>query len=76
MCQEVCMGQIISQRIKELRKAAKETQVQVAAAIGVTEQYYQKLEYGENLPGIENAWKLADHFGVSIDYLVGRSDER
>ncbi|MCI8804216.1 MAG: helix-turn-helix transcriptional regulator [Oscillibacter sp.] len=70
------MGQIISQRIKELRKAAKETQVQVAAAIGVTEQYYQKLEYGENLPGIENAWKLADHFGVSIDYLVGRSDER
>lgn len=70
------MGQIISQRIKELRKAAKETQVQVAAAIGVTEQYYQKLEYGENLPGIENAWKLADHFGVSIDYLVGRSDLR
>lgn len=70
------MGQIINQRIKELRKAAKETQVQVAAAIGVTEQYYQKLEYGENLPGIENAWKLADHFGVSIDYLVGRSDER
>ena len=70
------MGQIINQRIKELRKAAKETQVQVAAAIGVTEQYYQKLEYGENLPGIENAWKLADHFGVSIDYLVGRSDQR
>ena len=70
------MGQIINQRIKELRKAAKETQVQVAAAIGVTEQYYQKLEYGENLPGIENAWKLADHFGVSIDYLIGRSDQR
>ena len=62
--------------ISELRKAAKETQVQVAAAIGVTEQYYQKLEYGENLPGIENAWKLADHFGVTVDYLIGRSDER
>ena len=24
----------------------------------------------------KNAWKLADHFGVTIDYLVGRSDKR
>ncbi len=66
----------INTRLKALRKEKKETQVTVAAAIGVTEQYYQKLEYGENLPGIENAWKLADHFGVTIDYLVGRTDER
>lgn len=65
---------LVKQRLKELRKAKKETQVQIAAAIGVSEQYYQKLEYGENYPGIENAWKLADHFGVSIDYLVGRSE--
>lgn len=27
-------------------------------------------------PTLENAWKLADHFGVTIDYLVGRSDKR
>ena len=66
----------INKRLKELRKEKKETQVQVAAAIGVVEQYYQKLEYGTNLPGIENAWKLADHFGVTIDYLVGRTEER
>ena len=50
--------------------------MQVAAAIEVSEQYYQKLEYGLNLPGIENTWKLADHFGVTIDYLVGRTDAR
>ena len=67
---------VINTRLKELRKEEKETQVTVAAAIGVTEQYYQKLEYGENLPGIENTWKLADHFNVTIDYLVGRTDER
>ncbi len=70
------MDIVINKRIKELRKEKRETQVQVALAIEVTEQYYQKLEYGENLPGIENAWKLADHFGVTIDYLVGRSDVR
>jgi len=66
----------ISKRLKELRKEAKETQVQVAAAVEVTEQYYQKLEYGENLPGIENLWKLADHFQVNMDYLAGRTDCR
>ena len=67
---------LFSARVRALRKEKKETQVQVAAAVGVSEQYYQKLEYGENLPGIENAWKLADHFGVSIDYLVGRTEKR
>ena len=66
----------INERLKELRKDRGETQVQVAAAIEIVEQYYQKLEYGTNLPGLEIAWKLADHFGVSIDYLVGRSEER
>lgn len=66
----------INKRLRDLRKEKKETQVQVALAIGVAEQYYQKLEYGVNLPGIENVWKLADHFNVTIDYLVGRTDER
>lgn len=70
------MDIVIGKRLKELRREKGETQVQVAAAVGVTEQYYQKLEYGENLPGIENTWKLADHFGVSMDYLAGRVDER
>nr|WP_325185328.1 helix-turn-helix transcriptional regulator [uncultured Oscillibacter sp.] len=70
------MDIVINRRLKELRKEKKETQVQVAAAIEVAEQYYQKLEYGLNLPGIENTWKLADHFGVTIDYLVGRTDTR
>lgn len=67
---------LIKERLKTLRKEQGETQVQVASAIDIVEQYYQKLEYGTNLPGLEIIWKLADHFGVSIDYLVGRSDER
>ncbi len=63
-------------RLRELRKAQKETQVQVAKAIGVTDRQYQRFEAGENLPGFENLCALADHFGVSLDYLAGRSDER
>ncbi len=66
----------LRERIRMLRKEKGETQVQVATAIGILEAHYQRYERGDNLPNIENAWKLADHFGVSIDYLVGRSDRR
>lgn len=63
-------------RIRALRKEIGETQVQVAKAIGVSGRYYQNLELGENLPGIECFIALADHFSVSLDYLAGRSEER
>ena len=67
---------LLKERLRGLRKEKKETQVQVAEAMGIVEQHYQKFEGGVNLPNLENAWKLADHFGVTIDYLVGRSDKR
>lgn len=67
---------LLKERIRELRKEECETQVQVADAIGIAESHYQKYERGASLPNLENTWKLADHFGVSIDYLVGRSEER
>ena len=63
-------------RIRELRKEQCETQAQVANALGIAESHYQIYERGTGLPNLENIWKLADHFEVSIDYLVGRSEER
>ncbi len=63
---------IFKDRIRALRQERGETQVQVAEAIGVAESHYQRFERGANLPNLENVWKLADHFGVTIDYLVGR----
>jgi len=67
---------IVKDRLRELRREECETQVQVATDIGILEQQYQKYERGASVPSLETAWKLADHFGVSIDYLVGRSEER
>ncbi len=65
-----------SKRLRELRKEKNETQVQTAKAIEVTERQYQRFEAGENYPGFENLCALADHFGVSLDYLSGRTDKR
>ena len=65
----------LKNRIRELRKKAGETQVQTAKAVGVSPRYYQNLELGENWPGLECFIALADHFGVSLDYLAGRTEE-
>ena len=64
------------ERMRELRKEHGETQAQVAAAAGMTDRQYQRFESGVNLPGFENLVGIADHFGVSLDYLAGRSDRR
>lgn len=66
----------LHERMRELRKEKGETQAQVAAAVGITDRQYQRFETGKQKPGFENFCALADHFGVSLDYLAGRSDER
>lgn len=62
-------------KLRELRQKSGETQVQAAEALGVSARFYQNLELGENLPGIEHFFALADHFDVSLDELAGRSEE-
>jgi len=66
----------LHERMRELRKEQKETQLQVAKATGMTDRQYQRFETGKQKPGFENLCALADHFGVSLDYLAGRSDQR
>ena len=68
-------AEALEDRLKWLRKLARETQPVLAAAIGVSTTQILRFEKGEQKPGLDNLWKLADHFGVTIDYLVGRTDE-
>lgn len=63
-------------RLKELRKEHHLTQRQMAELLKCTEGHYQKIEYGKiNLPTLDLIF-LADYFGVSTDYLLGRTDRR
>lgn len=66
----------LHERMRELRKEAGETQVQVAEAVGITDRQYQRFEVGRQKSGFDNFVAIADHFGVSLDYLAGRSDRR
>ena len=59
-------------RLKALRRQKKQTQKDMAALLGCTVSNYQKIEYGQvNIP-ITTLITLADYFGVSADYLLGR----
>ena len=63
------------EHLKSIRKEKKNTQKQVAQAINITERNYQNYELNEKKPGFDNLIALADYFDVSLDYLVGRSDD-
>ena len=67
---------LLSERLKLLRSEKGVTQRDIAELLGKTSRHYQSIESGEiNVPGL-TLIKLADYFEVSLDYLVGRSEER
>ena len=63
-------------RLKEIREDKDLKQEEVAKALGITQQQYSEYERGVVLISIEKLDKLADYYDTSIDYLVGRTDER
>ena len=60
------------ERLKILRKAKKKTQTDIAKYLGITVSAYGNYELGQRQPTPETLQKLADYFGVSVDYLLGR----
>lgn len=63
-----------SERLRELRLERGLTQEAVANIIGVKRYSVYTYEKGLNYPEVRNLIILADFFEVSIDYLVGRTD--
>lgn len=59
------------ERLKELRKKSKLNQKQVADVLGLTVSAYGNYELGQREPTIESLCKLADYYGVTVDYLIG-----
>jgi len=64
------------ERILLLRKEKDLNQDEAAEIVGISLSSYRRYENGTREPGAAVLRKLADLYGVSIDYLVGRSDDR
>ena len=60
--------------IKDIRSRRNLTQTEVATAIGVSSVVYSRYETGKRQSSIEILLQLADLFGVTVDYLLGRKD--
>ena len=64
------------QRLKEIREDNDLTQVMVARALKMSQVVYSRYETGIRLIPIDKLDMLANFYGVSVDYLLGRTDER
>lgn len=64
-----------SERLVELRKSRGLTQKQLAADLQLSELAIQHYEAQRRKPAFDVLLSVADYFNVSLDYLVGRSDD-
>ena len=64
------------QRIRDLREDADLTQKEVGAAINVPQRTYAYYESGQRMIPPAVLCALADFYHVSVDYLLGRTDEK
>ncbi len=63
-------------RIRDLREDADLTQTQVAQYLKMSQTGYSKYETGENDIPTAVWHALADFYKTSVDYLMGRTDEK
>lgn len=66
----------LGKRLHQLRKEKKLRQKDMAEYLGMTLRNYQRIDAGEIDVAASMLCDLADYFGVSVDYLLGRTDER
>ena len=57
---------------RELREDHDYSQSDIASVLGISQQHYSKYETGEYELPLRHFITLAEHYGVSADYLIGR----
>ena len=69
------MQKILSQRLRECRERGNYTQREVSIYCHLTEKAYQNYELGTHEPKLSIIMRIAEFYNVSIDYLVGLTDD-
>lgn len=67
--------EILAKRLKKLRADRRIYQREMAEYLGLSFRGYQGYETNQTEPKLATLIAIADYFGVSIDYLVGRTDD-
>lgn len=65
---------IFGERIRALRESTNYSQVKFAEVFGIGQSSVVRYEKGEASPALELLVKIADYYDVSLDYILGRTD--
>ena len=68
------LGDIMQNRLKELRKSRGYTQISLQMQTGIEQTLLSKFENMERIPPTETLIRLAEFYHVSIDYILCRTD--
>ena len=67
---------MLFENIRNLREDNDKKQIELAEYLNIKQTTYSKYELGKiNIP-VEVFIKLADYYGVSVDYLLGRTKKK
>lgn len=70
------LGDIMQNNLRKLRKEKGLSQIAVQMQTGIEQALISKYENGERVPPTETLMQLADFYGVSMDYIMGRTDRK
>lgn len=66
----------INNRLRELRTEKNYTQLKVALDLNLNQNSVSRYENGSREAGYDLLIRFADYYGVSIDYILRRTDNR
>ena len=70
------LGDMMQNNLRKLRKEKGLSQIAVQMQTGIEQALISKYENGERVPPTETLMQLADFYGVSMDYFMGRTDRK
>ena len=70
------LGDMMKNNLRKLRKEKGLSQIAVQVQTGIEQALISKYENGERVPPTETLMQLADFYGVSMDYIMGRTDRK
>lgn len=68
------LGDVMKNNLRILRKSRNLTQIALQMQTGIEQALISKFESGERVPPTETLITLADFYGVSIDYILCRTN--
>ena len=63
-------------RLRDLREDNDLKQSDLAALLNIRQNTYSQYETGKREIPLALLWRLADYYQTSIDYIIGRTDQR